>query len=394
MAKLKLKDLSLEKKRVLMRVDFNVPLHADGTIADDSRIRAALPSIRNILEQHPAILILMSHLGRPKGAPNPKESLAPCAKRLSELLGKPVAIAPDSIGPAVEALASHAAPGSILLLENLRFHPGEEDPDKEPGFVEKLAKLGDVYINDAFGTAHRAHASTALIASFFPHRAAMGLLIEKELFFLAPLLENPQRPFHAIIGGAKVSSKAGVLKNLLSRIDALYIGGGMAFPFFKAKSIPIGKSLCDAADVPLAEEILKEAEKISLPVYLPIDTAAANKGSNALFSGGIPEGWTGMDIGPETIAAWEEKLKSAATIFWNGPVGVFEKPPFHIGTRDLATFLSTLKAKVIVGGGDSIAAIEGLGLSKRFAHLSTGGGASLEFLEYGRLPGIDALSEK
>ncbi len=392
MAKLKLADLPIEGKRVLMRVDFNVPLRSDGSIADDSRIRAALPSIRNILERHPSVLILMSHLGRPQGTPNQKESLAPCARRLSELLGTPVALAPDSVGPAVEALASHATSGSVLLLENLRFHPGEEDSEKEPDFVEKLARLGDVYVNDAFGTAHRAHASTALIASRFPGKAAMGLLIEKELSFLGPLLENPKRPFHAIIGGAKVSSKAGVLKNLLSRIDALYIGGGMAFPFFKAKGISIGSSLCDPADIPVAKVILEEAEKYSLPIYLPIDIAASNKGKYSLFSDSVPEGWIGMDIGPETVEAWEEKLAGAATVFWNGPVGVFEKPPFHSGTRDLATFLAMLRGKVIVGGGDSISAIQGLGLGDRFAHLSTGGGASLEFLEFGRLPGIDALS--
>ncbi len=261
--------------------------------------------------------------------------------------------------------------------------------------MNKLAKLGDVYVNDAFGTAHRAHASTTLIATHFPHKAAMGYLIEKEISFLEPLLKNPKKPFHTIIGGAKVSSKAGVLKNLLSHIDALYIGGGMAFPFFKAKSIPIGNSLCSQEDVPIAKEILEEAERLALPVYLPLDiVAAGNKGIVTLFSDGIPEGWTGMDIGPETIEAWQQTLGAAATIFWNGPVGVFEKPPFHAGTRDLALFLANSKANVIVGGGDSIAAIESLELGNRFAHLSTGGGASLEFLEFGRLPGIDALSDK
>jgi len=395
MEKLKLKDLSLQNKRVLMRVDFNVPLRSDGSIADDTRIRASLPSIRKILEQRPAILILMSHLGRPQGKPNAQESLAPCSKCLSELLEQPVAMASECVGPAVEALVAHAAPGSVVLLENLRFHPGEEEPGKEDGFVEKLAKLGDVYINDAFGCAHRAHASTALIASHFPHKAAMGLLIEHELSFLAPLLHNPKRPFHAIIGGAKVSSKAGVLKNLLPRIDALYIGGGMAFPFLKAQSIPIGHSLCDDKDVPTAQELLKAAKEKSLPLYLPLDSSASGKGGKqSFFSEGIPDGWIGMDIGPKTLESWTRTLASAATVFWNGPVGVFEKPPYDAGTRTLAQFLANCQATVIIGGGDSAAAIQSLGLANQFSHLSTGGGASLEFLEFGHLPGIDALSDK
>ena len=396
MTKLTLNDLSLCNQRVLMRVDFNVPFNDDGSIADDSRIRAALPSIHYIQEQGPSLLILMSHLGRPKGKANPKESLAPCAKRLSELLQKPVTMAPDCVGSAVETLAARIPKGGILMLENLRFHRGEEDPQNELSFVDSLAKLGDVYVNDAFGTAHRAHASTALIASHFPEKAAMGFLVEKELAYLDPLLHNPKRPYHAIIGGAKVSSKAGVLKHLLKKIDALYIGGAMAFPFLKAKSISIGNSLCDESDLPLALEILAEAEKRSLPLHLPVDTVASREGEKpTLFLNDIPDGWAGMDIGPKTIESWKKFLTHASTVFWNGPVGVFEKPPFDRGTADLAQFLAhDTKATVVVGGGDSVAAIQLLGLADQFAHLSTGGGASLEFLEFGHLPGIDALTDK
>ena len=250
----------MKNRRVLMRVDFNVPLNEDGSIADDSRIRAALPSIRYVLD-HGGSLILMSHLGRPNGKRDSKSTLAPCAKRLSELLHLPVEMAPDCIGPAVEALAKQLKSGSIMMLENVRFHPGEEDPDKEPGFVEALARLGDVYVNDAFGTAHRKHASTEAIARFFPHKAAMGFLIEQELAHLDPLLKHPKRPFYAIIGGAKVSSKAGIIQNLLAKLDALFIGGGMAFPFWMAQKIPIGASLCDPKDVRLAQDLLQAAQK-------------------------------------------------------------------------------------------------------------------------------------
>jgi phosphoglycerate kinase len=394
MNKLTLSDLPLKDQRVLMRVDFNVPLKDDGSIADDSRITAALPSIRYCLD-HGASVVLMSHLGRPKGKKDPKASLEPCAKRLSELLQKPVVMAPDSIGPSVETLAKNLKSGHLLLLENLRFHIGEEEPEREPGFVENLAKLGTVYVNDAFGTAHRAHASTALIAHLFPHKAAMGFLIQKELSFLTPLLHNPKRPFYAIIGGAKVSSKAGVIEQLQTKLDALFIGGGMAFPFFRARSLSVGNSLCDEKDVPLASKILKTAEKKSLKLYLPLDTVAEKSGHEpSIFQKGVQEGWTGMDIGPQTIEIWTKELSKAATIFWNGPLGVFEKPPFDQGTRKVAEALASSKAEVIVGGGDSVAAIEQMGLGDRFTHLSTGGGAALEFLEFGHLPGIDALSDK
>ena len=388
---LKITDLPIKGKRVLMRVDFNVPLKEDGTILDDTRIRAALPSIRYVLDRGGA-LILMSHLGRPQGKKDPKESLAPCAKRLSELLHKPVVFTTNCIGEEVEKMSNQLPLGSAALLENLRFHVGEEEPEKEPGFVEALARLGDLYVNDAFGTAHRAHASTTLIARFFPNKAAMGFLMEKEISQLSPLIHNPPRPFFALIGGAKVSSKAGVIKNLLQHLDGLFIGGAMAFPFFKVLNKSIGASPCAEGDVKTAKEILLKAKELSVKVFLPNDVVATNKGQKDIFSTGIPDGWAGMDIGPNTIRSWGEAFLTAKTIFWNGPVGVYEKPPYDQGTNQIAQFLSHSKARVIVGGGDSVAAIERLGLQNKFAHLSTGGGASLEFLELGHLPGIEALT--
>lgn len=391
--KLKESQLSLQNQRVLMRVDFNVPLNSDGSILDDSRIIAALPSIRYVLD-HGGSVILMSHLGRPNGKKDPKASLTPCARRLSTLLGRPVAMAPDCIGPDVEVMARQMQAGSVMLLENLRFHPGEEYIEKEPQFAEQLARLGDVYINDAFGTAHRAHASTALIARLFPGKAAMGFLIERELAHLEPLIKNPKRPFFAIIGGAKAASKAGAVKNLMDKLDALFIGGGMAFPFFAAQKIPIGNSLCDTADIPMAEEILKAAWTRKIGLYLPLDIVATKPGSEiGVFSSGIPTGWKGMDVGPQTVQKWKKEFTKAATIFWNGPLGIYEKPPFDYGTTEIARALAQCPASTIVGGGDSIAAIRKLDLAEKFAHLSTGGGASLEFLEFGHLPGIDALSE-
>lgn len=390
--KLKITDLKLKGQRVLMRVDFNVPLKSDGTILDDSRIRAALPSIRYVLN-HGGSLILMSHLGKPKGTKDPKDSLAPCAKRLSELLHKPVLFAPNCIGEDVEKMAKQLPEGSLLLLENLRFHIGEENPEKDASFAEALARLGDLYINDAFGSAHRAHSSTALIARFFPNKAAMGFLMETELEQLSPLLHNPKRPFFALIGGAKVSSKAGVIKKLLKQLDALFIGGAMAFPFFKALNISIGNSLCEEADVAIAREILKKSKELSKKIYLPSDTVATENGKISTFSKRIPEGWAGMDIGSQTVRDWGNAFLSAKTIFWNGPLGVYETPPFDQGTRRIAELLTHSKANIVVGGGDSVAAIEQLGLEKGFAHLSTGGGASLEYLELGHLPGVDALSD-
>jgi phosphoglycerate kinase len=392
MRKLTLKDLHLQGKRVLMRVDFNVPQDKTGKISDDSRIRAALPSIEYVLKSG-ASLILMSHLGRPK-TPDPKLSLTPCAERLSKLLDKPVQMAPDCVGHAVEKMAGQLKAGQILMLENVRFHPGEEEPEKDPGFVSALAKLGDVYVNDAFGSAHRAHASTALIAKSFPGKAAAGFLIEEEIKYLEPLLHNPPRPFYAIIGGAKVSTKAGVIHNLLRLVDALFIGGGMTFTFLKAQGIEIGESLFEESEVRTARDLLANVKQLYMPVDLVITDSFSNdaKRKIILSKEGIPPGWQGMDIGPQTIKEWSEALQKGATIFWNGPLGVFEMPNFAHGTRSIAESLAGSNAEVIVGGGDSVAAIQQMGLANRFAHLSTGGGAALEFLEYGHLPGIDALS--
>lgn len=399
MKKLTLRDIDVKNKRVLMRVDFNVPLSEKGEIADDSRIRAALPSIRYVLEGGGA-LVLMSHLGRPEGKVEKKYSLACCAKRLSEMLGRPVPLAHDCVGEETERMAKKMKMGEVLLLENLRFHEGEEHPEKEKGFTERLANLGDVYVNDAFGTAHRSHASTALIASFFQGRAAEGFLMEKEVATLGKLLENPKRPFYAILGGAKVSTKAGVIRNLLSRLDGLFIGGAMAYTFLKGQGMPIGDSLYDEKESLVAADILKEAALQKIPCWLPIDLVIADgfdkeaKKQEVSVKEGIADGWQGMGIGPKTVERWCKELKKAATIFWNGPLSVFEMPQFAEGTFAIARQLAQLPATVIVGGGDSLAAIGQLGLEEKFAHLSTGGGASLEFLEFGHLPGVDALTNK
>ncbi len=399
MSKLTIKDLAIKGKRVLMRVDFNVPLSKEGSVEDDTRIREALPSIEYVLKEGGS-LILMSHLGRPEGKRTPKYSLASCALHLSKLLKKPVRFVEDCIGQEVEKATSALKPGEIILLENLRFYPAEEDPATDPTFAQKLAKLGDLYVNDAFGTAHRAHSSTCTIAKLFPNKAAMGFLMEKELAFLEPLLKNPQRPFYAIIGGAKISSKIGVLKSLLSRVDALFICGGMAFTFFKAQGISIGDSICEEAQLPTAKELLQQCASKKLPLFLPSDLLIADKVSQDAKTRviqtkeGIPAGWQGVDMGPETMKAWISQLEKCKTIFWNGPPGIFEIPPFAKGTEGLARGLAKLNSTRIIGGGDSVSAINHLNLSKNFTHLSTGGGAALEFIEYGKLPGIDALSDK
>lgn len=396
MTKLTLQDLDLRGKKVLMRVDFNVPLNKDGTISDETRLRESLPSIRYILDAGGSV-ILMSHLGRPKGV-DPHLSLSSCATALSELLHQPVLMAKDCIGKEVETMAHSLKPGQVLLLENLRFHAAEEDPALDPSFVKKLAALGDIYINDAFGTAHRSHASTAVIASFFPGKAGAGLLMQKEMRFLGNLLQNPSRPFYAVIGGAKVSTKIKVLKSLLSKTDGIFIGGGMAFTFFKAQGINIGDSLCEDECLGPAREFLNQCASKNIPLWLPIDNVIADAFTNEAHvkvvpsKDGIPPGWQGMDIGEQTIEAWRKGLQSAKTVFWNGPLGVFEFPRFARGTEQIAKLLSSLNANTIIGGGDSVAAVNRLGLTSKFSHVSTGGGASLELIEHGRLPGIDALS--
>lgn len=396
-AKLKIQDLDLKGKRVLMRVDFNVPLNADGTISDDTRIREALPSIRLILEKG-GKAILMSHLGRPKNGRDPKLSLSPCAKDLSRLLDMPVKMASDCVGPQVEAMVAELKDREILLLENLRFYPAEEDPESDPNFAKQLSSLGDIYVNDAFGTAHRAHSSTAIIAQYFPGKSAAGLLMQKEISFLGNLLTHPKRPFYAIIGGAKVSSKIGVLQSLLEKVDALFIGGAMAFTFLKAQGVSIGNSLYEEDQIPTALKLIDACKAKKIPLFLPKDIIAADAISeNANCKScsviqGIPIGFEGVDIGPNTILEWRAQLQGGATVFWNGPLGVFEISCFATGTRKIAETLAQLNATTIVGGGDSVAAITQMHLGKKFTHLSTGGGASLEFLEQGHLPGIDALS--
>jgi len=392
---LRLQDLDVKGKKVLMRVDFNVPLNPDGKISDDTKIRETLPSIQYVLD-HGGSLILMSHIGRPKEK-DPKLSLKVCADRLKELINVPVLMAPDSIGSDVKAMASALRPGQILLLENLRFHPGEEHPDQDPLFAKQLSELGDLYVNDAFGTAHRNHSSSAVITRYFPGKAAAGLLVQKELSFLAPLFHSPKRPFYAIIGGSKISTKIGVLKSLASKVDALFIGGGMVFTFLKAKGVAIGDSLHEDAFIPDVKQFLAtpDAARLIFPEDLLIADQFKNDAKTKIIpiDKGFSSPWQGLDIGPLTIQSWKEKLKQGATIFWNGPLGVFEFPNFAHGTDEIAKALSRIKnALTIVGGGDSIAAINAAGLSKEFSHLCTGGGSSLEYLEFGHLPGIDALS--
>lgn len=396
MKKLQLQDLDLKGKKVLMRVDFNVPLNQDGTISDDTRLRESLPSIQYII-QAGGSAILMSHLGRPKGI-DPKFSLKPCRDMLSKLLNTSVLMAEDCTSEKTQKLAHELKPGQVLLLENLRFYPAEENPASDPSFAQKLASMGDMYVNDAFGTAHRNHSSTAAIAKFFPATSAAGMLMQKEIHFLSLLIHNPKRPFYAIIGGAKISSKMGVLKSLISKVDGIFIGGGMAFTFFKAQGINIGSSIHEDQQIPTAIEFLKECLSKNVAVHLPTDLVIADAFSNeantkiVITQKGIPDDWQGMDIGPKTLEAWKLTLRGSGTLFWNGPLGVFEFPHFAKGTEQLAQMLSTLDATTIIGGGDSVAAINRTGLGQKFSHLSTGGGASLEFIEFGHLPGIEALT--
>lgn len=391
MKKLSLHDLNLTGKRVLMRADFNVPMK-NGAITEIARIKAALPSIEYILNGG-ASLILISHLGRPEGKVDMKYSLAPVAACLSTLLNRPVKLAPDCIGETTEEMARSLSPGEVLLLENVRFHKEEELGD--PVFAKKLASLGDIYVNDAFGTAHRKHASTAVIAESFPGLAAMGFLIEKELAFLTPLFLNPKRPFYALIGGAKISSKCGVLAALIETVDALFLGGGMIFTFFKAQGLEIGTSIVDMDNLETARSIIKRCEEKAIRLYLPkeIVVTKGDEVKTVPFNA-IPEGWQGVDLAPGTFEDWKVPLLKGQTIFWNGPMGIFEDPRFAQGTIALAELLSQSQGTTVVGGGDSVAAVTQAGFSKKFSHVSTGGGASLEFLELGHLPGIDALSNR
>jgi len=390
MKKKTIADISWSGKRALVRCDFNVPLDANLNITDDTRIRAAIPTIRYLLD-HGAIVILCSHLGRPKGV---TESLRlnPVAKRLSELLGKPVKKLDDCIGPEVEAAVAASKPGDVLLLENLRFYAEEEKND--PEFARKLAKLADVYVNDAFGTAHRAHASTAGVAAYLP--AVAGFLMEKEIQFLGEAIQNPQRPFVAILGGAKISDKIGVIENLLAKADTLLIGGGMANTFLKAKGYQMGDSLVEEGSVQLAAELLqKGGSKLVLPVDVVIaDAFSAEAKSQVVSADSVPAGWRVLDIGPKSVELFAGKIKGAKTVVWNGPMGVFEFPPFAKGTFAIAKALADSGATTIIGGGDSVAAVEQSGLADRITHISTGGGASLEFLEGKELPGIAVLNNK
>lgn len=393
MAYTKLTDLDVKGKRVLVRVDFNVPLDEARHITDDTRIRAALPTIEHLLNEGAAV-ILMSHLGRPKGVDDALR-LDPVATRLSELLSRPVKKVDDCVGPEVEAAARELGPGEVLLLENLRFY--KEETANDPEFARRLASIADVYVNDAFGAAHRAHASTAGVADYLP--AAAGLLLARELDVLGGALENPERPFVAILGGAKVSDKIGVITNLLTKVDALLIGGGMAYTFLKAKGYEVGKSLLDAERIELAKELMAEAEKRGVRLLLPVDVVIADDFSEDASTrevdvDSIPADWEALDIGPKTRQLFAEEVAKAKTIVWNGPMGVFEMAPFAHGTRAVAEALAASKGTTIIGGGDSAAAVQQFGLAERMTHISTGGGASLEFLEGKVLPGVAALAPK
>ncbi len=390
-----IEDVSVDGKRVFVRCDFNVPLDSNGEITDDKRIRASLPTIRYLLA-HNAKVVLASHLGRPKGQVNPKYSLAPVAKRLSELLGAEVKMASDVIGPDAKAKAAALKPGEAMLLENVRFHKEEEKND--PAFAKELASYADIFVNDAFGTAHRAHASTEGVSHFVPV-SVCGYLIQKEISVMGKALTDPKRPFVAILGGAKVSDKIGVITNLLEKVDTLIIGGGMAYTFFKAMGHNIGSSLCEEEKLDLAKETMEKAKAKGVKFLLPVDNRAGDKydpncASQIVSSDDIPDGWMGLDIGPKTEKLFADAIKDAGTVVWNGPMGVSEWEKFASGTRAVATAVANSGAISIIGGGDSAAAIEHLGFADKMTHISTGGGASLEFLEGKELPGIACLNNK
>ncbi len=416
MNKKTVRDVDLAGKRVLMRVDFNVPLDG-GNVSDDTRIRAALPTILHVLNQG-ASLVLMSHLGRPKGKADSAFSLKPAADRLAQLLGKPVAFAPDCVGQEVADMAAGLKPGEVLVLENLRFHSAEEGKavlpedatdeqkaaakaamkERQQEFAAQLAALGDVYINDAFGTAHRAHASMAVVTKHFEERLA-GFLLEKEIQYLGTAVAHPERPFVAILGGAKISGKIDVLMNLADKVDSIIIGGGMVYTFYRAKGLPIGSSLVEEDRIEMARETLARFEEKGIKCLLPVDHVVADKFSadaniKTVGEDGIEDGWMALDIGPESIKLFADEVSRAKTIVWNGPMGCFEMEPFAAGTMELAKAIAATDAVSIIGGGDSVSAVNKSGLADQMTHISTGGGASLEFLEGKDLPGVSALSDK
>ena len=394
MNKKTVKDIDLTGKKIFVRCDFNVPMDKEQNITDNTRIVKALPTIKYLLEQNCKI-ILASHLGRPKGEVKPEYSLKPVAKELSRLLDREIIMAKDVVGEDATSKAENLKEGEILLIENVRFH--REETDNDPEFARKLAEMAEIFVNDAFGAAHRAHASTAGIANYIP--AVSGFLIEKELEVLGDAINNPERPFVAILGGAKVSDKIGVIDSLLDKVDTLIIGGGMAYTFFKAQGYSVGDSLCEEDKTGLALEEMKKAEEKNVKLLLPVDTVVGKEfkpdtESKTVAWTDIPDGWQGFDIGEKTIELFKEELQNAKTVVWNGPLGVFEFDKFAKGTNAIAQILAELDATTIIGGGDSGAAVEKAGLADKMTHISTGGGASLEFLEGKRLPGIECLQDK
>jgi phosphoglycerate kinase len=390
MNKKTVKDIDLKGKRVLMRVDFNVPMQ-DGKVTDDKRIKASLPTIQYVLDQG-ASLVLMSHLGRPKGGPSPEFSLKAASEALAALLGRPVQMAPDCVGPEVEKMAKALKPGEVLMLENTRFHAGEEKNDLD--LAKQMAALGEVYVNDAFGSAHRAHSSTEGVARFLP--AVSGFLMEQELEYLGRATSNPERPYIAILGGAKISDKIAVVENLLKKCDRLIIGGGMANTFLAAKGCNMQDSLVETASLDVARSIMSKAgDKLLLPVDAVVaDKFEADANSKVVDVDKVPAGWRVMDIGPKAIEAFKAALQGAKLIVWNGPMGVFEMPKFAEGTFAIAKILADSGATTVIGGGDSASAVKKAGVAKKMTHVSTGGGASLEFLEGKELPGVAALQDK